>query len=928
MLGIFTADTQSNKTTAQVLVTVPQMLETLLLSSTEKSVKWRRRLRYVIFDEIHSINGQDSQSQCWVNCLRMIDCPFVALSATIGNAVEFGDWLGLHEQREFHHIAHYERPRPLEFSVFTPNQSQLVTVHPCAAFNELQMDLDQIKNMTAMSPRQCLQLIQASRKVHGDKSGDHLFVEQESRFASRDVLELATRDDFHSYRKGLHRRMIELASDKNHVAELFDIFKVLRQPVLEAYKVIHQAYPEQTFNSRNVVKEQLPALVNTLKSYGRLPCIMFAFDKHMIDDMMNILLNYLEPLAANGDDSLLWGSKEERNRAMTLIRPSIEKLLGCELCRDTQQDPLQCDHKQEYVEAAANVTTLRALKCGIAVHYNDMSEAYKIEIERLYRETDNNGIVLPIVISTSTLALGVHMPARSVIMCGTSIYLDNTMFSQCSGRSGRRGFDPVGHVVMMAFPRVQVNRYMTAETTHATGPCGMTPSFILRLMNLIAQTKAEDDNKYLRDSCLKVLDYPIFLRRDRGIDQSSIDQQMKHQFRFALELLRRTQHLNAQGQPLKYSGIINEMYYAEPNNYLLVMLLRQGILDGIVRPEWPHVEIQVKKIRALESEKSKILIQLKLLKVESRITKDPVRVKKEVDALKEEQYNIEASIDKLREEVRFSDEALYRVLRLLSFVIEPRPVFSRGRQCRTLPPMPPRITKLATKLQQAVSDCFTEYVNSYARMCKDHILEDGLPLSDSVLCNKQECSGALADRIASHAVEYSSASSFAALSGHFDQYKDMDQLLSCVNYNIVLDRSIIPDIDVFLKHRNQLNSYALDFYQHGSLKRLVEENALVNENTAKNQVFGFVSQLRSTARCLDKIGSEHSAVGEALTQIASKFSNYMFTRNTNAYEKRIYKQKVMEEYRKRAKEEKLMFKESDPNREDGPRERRENVRDN
>ena len=43
-----------------------------------------------------------------------------------------------------------------------------------------------------------------------------------------------------------------------------------------------------------------------------------------------------------------------------------------------------------------------------------------------------------VVIATGTLAYGIHMPCKAVVMAGDSVFLDALNFRQMSGRAGRR----------------------------------------------------------------------------------------------------------------------------------------------------------------------------------------------------------------------------------------------------------------------------------------------------------------------------------------------------------------------------------------------------------------------------------------------------------------------------------------------------------
>ena len=54
-VGVFTRDFRYDELTCRVLITVPACLEILLFSSTQSHRNWVKRLRYVIFDEVHCL---------------------------------------------------------------------------------------------------------------------------------------------------------------------------------------------------------------------------------------------------------------------------------------------------------------------------------------------------------------------------------------------------------------------------------------------------------------------------------------------------------------------------------------------------------------------------------------------------------------------------------------------------------------------------------------------------------------------------------------------------------------------------------------------------------------------------------------------------------------------------------------------------------
>ena len=77
----------------QILVTVPEMLQILLLSPRVSKI-WAPRLRRIIFDEVHSIGNLEG-GVVWEQLLLTTTVPLIALSATVGNAAEFQEVISL-----------------------------------------------------------------------------------------------------------------------------------------------------------------------------------------------------------------------------------------------------------------------------------------------------------------------------------------------------------------------------------------------------------------------------------------------------------------------------------------------------------------------------------------------------------------------------------------------------------------------------------------------------------------------------------------------------------------------------------------------------------------------------------------------------------------------------------------------------------------
>jgi ATP-dependent RNA helicase HelY len=97
---------------------------------------------------------------------------------------------------------------------------------------------------------------------------------------------------------------------------------------------------------------------------------------------------------------------------------------------------------------------LDALTRGVAAHHAGMLPLFKETVEELFAR----GLVRA-VFATETLALGINMPARSVVLeklvkWDGSAHADITPgeYTQLTGRAGRRGIDVEGHAVVVAHP--------------------------------------------------------------------------------------------------------------------------------------------------------------------------------------------------------------------------------------------------------------------------------------------------------------------------------------------------------------------------------------------------------------------------------------------------------------------------------------------
>jgi ATP-dependent RNA helicase HelY len=167
-------------------------------------------------------------------------------------------------------------------------------------------------------------------------------------------------------------------------------------------------------------------VVGHLAGSGLLPAIFFIFSRAACDDAARLVV----------DEGFRLTSGPERDRIRAIAAEHVAHL--------SDEDLAVLGHER----------WLAGLEAGVAAHHAGMVPPFKEAVEACFVE----GLV-KVVFATETLALGINMPARSVVIESLSKFtgehhedLTPSQFTQLTGRAGRRGLDPVGHALVLWSP--------------------------------------------------------------------------------------------------------------------------------------------------------------------------------------------------------------------------------------------------------------------------------------------------------------------------------------------------------------------------------------------------------------------------------------------------------------------------------------------
>ncbi|XP_072903996.1 probable ATP-dependent RNA helicase DDX60 isoform X1 [Hemitrygon akajei] len=825
--GCFTRDYRTHVHNCQVLVTVPQCLEILLLAPHQQ--EWTKRIQYVIFDEVHCLGGEIG-AEVWEHLLVMIRCPFLALSATISDPQDLAQWLqsvktywerierdsekpssattkqmGKRKERterqsfKVRLVIYEERYNDLEKFVcdFEDGEYKFVPYHPCAALTVDHMMKYGIPSDLALSPAESLRLYDTMASVWQDwPRAQELEPEMNKSFKDKIVIR---KSDVREYEAELKRELAEWIKI-GRTKELKDVLLMLDPKVKGIFAIQHC--------------DNFPRLVEALQKQNGLPAIFFAFNIGLVESFANKMLRHLLVKAQGKKDQdsvraqlkiksrvtklLKYLEKEEtmthpsRKQAEKLEQYRTEYELLIKKYLALQELPSDCTFAQisaadeeflnkvffrlRFIKNSAYYKTM--LRRGIGFHHSSLNLKFRNAVEMLFRR----GLV-KVISSTSTLALGINMPCKTVVFLEDSVYLDSLNYRQMSGRAGRRGLDNAGSVIFYGVPLPKVQRLLKANIPELRGQFPLSISLILRLMLLASKASDKVDAKA---KVLSVLQYSLMT-----FNQPRKQNIVKFYFLFSLQFLLREGFLDQEGQPQGLAGLVMHLHYHEPANFVFIHLLVRGLLHELCRPVNPG-----SKVFSEDVMETLVLILANL----------------------------------------------FGRMRLPSVLWERKPTFGQSKVF--LDDLPEKFAASVNEYNLNAIHVFGNFLLTISQQA-DLEAEFKLPLTNTTFPCPQEQEG---DDFTAELSKYlngpvTAVSPFASLSGHTDH-----DLFKCCDIDQIIFRTLgihtsnIPILP--LKYydtqgrRMPLNAYALDFYKHGSLTALTTDNG-INQGEAYNRIKDF-----------------------------------------------------------------------------------------
>ena len=229
-------------------------------------------------------------------------------------------------------------------------------------------------------------------------------------------------DEMSSWLQSIHKIPLKIVKENSRPVPLHFFYQIHGEIVDNLRKVSSRAYRQQHLRYHG--KPNRPdSLIKHLSETDKLPCIYFVFGRKRAEYLAEEIIRF---------DFL---NQEEKAEIIALFNGLCEKF--------------------DLVNDKSAQLMLPLIKNGIAYHHAGMLPTLKEVVERLFTSR-----LIKVIFTTETFALGINMPARSVIFdelrkfYGKSFATLKTRdFFQMAGRAGRRGIDTEGFVYSRVNPR-------------------------------------------------------------------------------------------------------------------------------------------------------------------------------------------------------------------------------------------------------------------------------------------------------------------------------------------------------------------------------------------------------------------------------------------------------------------------------------------
>ena len=467
-VGLVTGDIVEHSTASIVIMTTEVYRNMLLEEGGDRFANDENRIPsalvdvgYIIFDELHYLSDI-GRGPVWEEAI--ICSPphvqLVGLSATVSNAVDLADWIS-RVHRPIALVVHEQRAVPLEHYYFLDNKLHLVQ----------DANGQRVERFPDVGGEARIAMMRGRNRIYtfGDEEEDEEDQSYEARKKRKNQSQpTGALKESLSYQsrggsgRGEGRGPLRSPSGNGSVGATDE--EATTSTARDSRK------PKRPVERRTPEPGEV---LTALREADLLPCLYFLPGRKVVEE------------AAMSASLHLFTTPEEERQIREEVSVWLEHLPKED--RNLRQVHLLVD----------------LLPRGLAFHHAGLLPGLKVLVETLFARG-----YLRAVFATDTLALGINMPARAVVVGSLSKFDGQEMrlltpneYSQLTGRAGRRGMDVRGAAVIPYSPWEPFEESFKRITGELLP---VTSSFVIRY-NSVLNLWRPGDIKHLRRICASSL---------------------------------------------------------------------------------------------------------------------------------------------------------------------------------------------------------------------------------------------------------------------------------------------------------------------------------------------------------------------------------------------------------------------------------------
>ena len=505
MIGIITNKEYYMDTDVNVIIGTPNRLEeylTLNLYNTESEIC---NFDYVIYDEIQMLNSEEGGA--FENIIKLLECPFLALSATIEKPHELKEWLEAVKGKQVN-VVEYNK-RFIVQQRYLWKEDGLHHLHPISCVDiEFVKSPDFLKSELSFTPRDTYHLY----KTIKEKVGECQIIKPHN-ILSKDKWDQIDLNDTIKVEKCIKEFINKLGTDNpDKLQEILDVYKsdekICNIDIIKLIKILIEKnmcpaifFKIDAFKCRIIFKyivtelerqqnEKYPFHYDDMKlKYDafsdlnlewktehekiKIPkdtdpvTFMENIKKRLAEKCLNLLKQKYTQIINNRNIKINNSDIHQKTKKFYIdyYNNQLNEVLELEELNFVDKNMPHKEFTFNYMGVDSNMMrgirrTLRnslgydvkyshpvmiGIERGIVPYFRDMETPFQRIVQSLFSQKR-----IPIIISDESLGYGINMPIRTVVMLGENDYVeevDTLKANQMSGRSGRRGVDREGNIV-------------------------------------------------------------------------------------------------------------------------------------------------------------------------------------------------------------------------------------------------------------------------------------------------------------------------------------------------------------------------------------------------------------------------------------------------------------------------------------------------